>query len=72
MFTIYIIGVVIAAILGFLLLIIAEKENRKKEKKDNLQPGMVAALAFMSWFSVIMILLNYHEPLKKLLRNKTI
>lgn len=68
----YIVGVIIAAILGFLLLIIAEKENQKKEKKDNLQPGMVAALAVMSWFSVIMILLNYREPLKRLLRNKMV
>ena len=61
----YIIGVIIATVLGVMLLIVAERENKKKAVKDELQPGMVAVLGLMSWFSVVMILWKYKPQLKK-------
>ena len=63
--TFYVIGAIIATILGVMLLIVAERENKKKVVKDELQPGMVAALGLMSWFSVVMILWKYRPQLKK-------
>ena len=63
--TFYVIGDIIATILGVMLLIVAERENKKKVVKDELQPGMVAALGLMSWFSVVMILWKYKPQLKK-------
>ena len=63
--TFYIVGVIIATVLGVMLLIIAERENKKKVVKDKLQPGMVAVLGLMSWFSVVMILWKYKPQLKK-------
>ena len=61
----YVIGVIIATVLGVMLLIVAERENKKKVVKDELQPGMVAVLGLMSWFSVVMILWKYKPQLKK-------
>ena len=63
--TFYVIGAIIATILGVMLLIVAERENKKKVLKDELQPGMVAVLGLMSWFSVVMILWKYKPQLKK-------
>lgn len=63
--TVYVIGVIIATVLGIMLLIVAERENKKKVVKDELQPGMVAVLGLMSWFSVVMILWKYRPQLKK-------
>lgn len=63
--TFYVIGAIIATILGVMLLIVAERENKKKAVKDELQPGMVAVLGLMSWFSVVMILWKYKPQLKK-------
>ena len=63
--TFYVIGAIIATILGVMLLIVAERENKKKVVKDELQPGMVAVLGLMSWFSVVMILWKYRPQLKK-------
>ena len=63
--TFYVIGVIIATVLGVMLLIVAERENKKKVVKDKLQPGMVAVLGLMSWFSVVMILWKYKPQLKK-------
>ena len=63
--TFYVIGAIIATILGVMLLIVAERENKKKVVKDELQPGMVAVLGLMSWFSVVMILRKYMPQLKK-------
>ena len=63
--TFYVIGVIIATVLGIMLLIVAERENKKKAVKDELQPGMVAVLGLMSWFSVVMILWKYRPQLKK-------
>lgn len=63
--TFYVIGAIIATILGVMLLIVAERENKKKVVKDELQPGMVAVLGLMSWFSVVMILWKYKPQLKK-------
>ena len=63
--TFYVIGVIIATVLGVMLLIVAERENKKKAVKDELQPGMVAVLGLMSWFSVVMILWKYKPQLKK-------
>lgn len=45
----YVIGVIIATGLG-IALIVTEMENKKKVVKDELQPGMVAALGLMPWF----------------------
>ena len=61
----YIIGVIIATVLGVMLLIVAERENKKKAVKDELQPGMVAVLGLMSWFSVVIILWKYMPQLKQ-------
>jgi multisubunit Na+/H+ antiporter MnhB subunit len=63
--TFYIVGVIIATVLGIMLLIVAERENKKKVVKDELQPGMVAVLGLMSWFSVVMIFWKYKPQLKK-------
>jgi multisubunit Na+/H+ antiporter MnhB subunit len=63
--TFYIVGVIIATVLGVMLLIVAERENKKKAVKDELQPGMIAVLGLMSWFSVVMILWKYKPQLKK-------
>lgn len=63
--TFYIVGVIIATVLGIMLLIVAERENKKKVVKDKLQPGMVAVLGLMSWFSVVMIFWKYKPQLKK-------
>ena len=63
--TFYVIGVIIATVLGVILLIVAERENKKKVVKDKLQPGMVAVLGLMSWFSVVMILWKYRPQLEK-------
>lgn len=63
--TFYIIGVIIATVLGIMLLIVAERENKNKVVKDELQPGMVAVIGLMSWFSVVMILWKYKPQLKK-------
>ena len=63
--TFYVIGAIIATVLGVMLLIVAERENKKKVVKDELQPGMVAVLGLMSWFSVVMILWKYRPQLKK-------
>lgn len=46
---IYIIGVIIALILGIILI-------SKEEKKDDLEYGMMAPLMLLSWISVILIL----------------
>ena len=62
--TFYVIGVIIATVLGVILLIVAERENKKKVVKDELQPGMVAVLGLMSWFSVVMILWKYRPQLE--------
>lgn len=62
--TFYIVGVIIATVLGVMLLIVAERENKKKAVKDELQPGMVAVLGLMSWFSVVMILWKYKPQLE--------
>ena len=64
----YIIGVIIATVLGVMLLIVAERENKKKAVKDELQPGMVAVLGLMSWFSVVIILWKYMPQLKQFLK----
>lgn len=48
--TFYVIGVIIAIGLDIMLLIVTERENKKKVVKDELQPGMVAVLGFMPWF----------------------
>lgn len=61
----YVIGAIIATVLGVMLLIVAERENKKKVVKDELQPGMIAVLGLMSWFSVVMILWKYRPQLKK-------
>ena len=61
----YVIGAIIATVLGMMLLIVAERENKKKVVKDELQPGMIAVLGLMSWFSVVMILWKYRPQLKK-------
>jgi NADH:ubiquinone oxidoreductase subunit 6 (subunit J) len=61
----YIVGVIIATVLAVMLLIVAERENKKKAVKDELQPGMVAVLGLMSWFSVVMILWKYRPQLEK-------
>ena len=63
--TFYIVGVIIATVLGIMLLTVAEKENKKKTEKDELQPGMIAVLGLMSWFSVVMILWKYKLQLKQ-------
>lgn len=63
--TFYVIGVIIATVLGVILLIVVERENKKKVVKDKLQPGMVAALGLMSWFSVVMIFWKYRPQLEK-------
>ena len=42
--TFYIIGIIIATGLGIMLLIVTERENKKKVVKDELQPGMVTVL----------------------------
>ena len=50
----YMIGVIVAAILGSILLF--------KEKNDkDLQPGMIGCIALMSWLSVALILWKYKE-----------
>lgn len=67
--TFYVIGAIIATILGVMLLIVAERENKKKVVKDELQPGMIAVLGLMSWFSVVMILWKYKPQLKKFFEN---
>ena len=46
----YVIGVIIATGLGIMLLIVTERENKKKVVKDELQTGMVVVLGLMSWF----------------------
>ena len=46
----YVIGVIIATGLCIMLLIVTERENKKKVVKDELQPGMVAVLGLMSLF----------------------
>lgn len=46
----YVIGVIIATGLCIMLLIVTERENKKKVVKDELQPGLVAALGLMPWF----------------------
>ena len=46
----YVIGVIIATGLCIMLLIVTERENKKKVVKDELQPGMVVVLGLMSWF----------------------
>ena len=46
----YVIGVIIATGLCIMLLIVTEREDKKKVVKDELQPGMVAVLGLMSWF----------------------
>lgn len=46
----YVIGVIIATGLCIMLLIVAERENKKKVVKDELQTGMVVVLGLMSWF----------------------
>ncbi len=63
--TFYIIGVIIATVLAVMLLIVAERENKKKAVKDELQPGMVAVVGLMSWFSIVMILWKYRPQLEK-------
>jgi NADH:ubiquinone oxidoreductase subunit 6 (subunit J) len=62
--TFYIIGVIIATVLSIMLLIVVERENKKKVVKDELQPGMVAVLGLMSWFSVVMIIWKYRPQLE--------
>jgi hypothetical protein len=61
----YMVGVIVAAILGSILLF--------KEKNDkDLQPGMMACIALMSWISVILILWKYKEitnPITRYERN---
>jgi hypothetical protein len=64
----YVIGAIIATVLGVMLLIVAERENKKKAVKDELQPGMVAVLGLMSWFSVVIILWKYMPQLKQFLK----
>lgn len=49
MITFYMIGVLIAFLLGCRLLY-------KEKDKKNLQYGMIAPLALMSWISVVLIL----------------
>lgn len=46
----YVIGVIIATGLCIMLLIVTERENKKKVVKDELQLGMVVVLGLMSWF----------------------
>ena len=46
----YVIGVIIATGLCIMLLIVTERENKKKVVKDELQTGMVVVLGLMSWF----------------------
>lgn len=46
----YVIGVIIATGLCIMLLIVTERENKKKVVKDELQSEMVAVLGLMSWF----------------------
>ena len=46
---IYLIGVIIAFILGIFLIV-------KEERKDNLEYSMIAPLMLLSWISVILIL----------------
>ena len=46
----YVIGVIIATGLCIMLLIVTERENKKKVVKDELQPGMAAVLGLMLWF----------------------
>ena len=62
---IYIIGMIAATVLGSVLL------YKHKNEKD-LQPGMMAAIALMSWISVILILWKYKEitnPITRYERN---
>ena len=47
---IYLIGCVVALILGLIILI---KES--KDSKKELQPGLICPLILMSWFSVYII-----------------
>ena len=51
---IYFIGMIVATILGLILLF------KQKNDKD-IQPGMIACIALMSWISVILILWKYKE-----------
>lgn len=50
----YIIGVLIAFILGCILIY-------KEKNKENLQYGMIAPLALLSWISVILILWKFRK-----------
>ena len=64
--TIYFVGVIIATILGSILLF------KEKDTKD-LQPGMMACIALMSWVSVILILWKYKQitnPITRYEENK--
>lgn len=54
MTTFYIIGVLIAFILGCILIY-------KEKNEENLQYGMIAPLALLSWISVILILWKFRK-----------
>lgn len=56
MVTFYLIGVLIAFILGCILIY---KEERKKKEKDKPQYGMIFPFSLMSWISVVLILWRY-------------
>ena len=58
MMTFYMIGLIIAFILGLLLVGL-------EEDKKNLQYGMLAPLALLSWISVGLILYHFRKRLIK-------
>ena len=63
---IYFIGMIVATILGSILLF-------KQRNDRDLQPGMIACIALMSWISVILILWKYKEitnPITRYEKNK--
>lgn len=62
MLAFYIIGLVIAVILG--LLEYKYEDVHSYNKGEDLQIGMIAPLALMSWVSVILLLVYRHKQLR--------
>jgi hypothetical protein len=54
---IYIIGVIIAFILGCILAYVEHKKNPEEEQ----QLGMLAVIGLMSWVSVVVLLWKYRD-----------
>ena len=61
---IYIVGAIIAFVMGILLA--SYYEMKRKEDDDELQYGMIAAIAIMSWISVVMLIWNYNDQYEEL------